>query len=110
MKTSILVLALALTSFSFSAEARRDQRREGRQQARIAQGVKSGELTNREAQRLHHGQKRLDRAQRHAMQDGVVTPEEKTRLEKMQDRQSKRIYTQKHDGQKREERTAEAGE
>ena len=99
-----LFLAVIATSLlAFNAEARRDQKREVRQQSRIAQGVQSGELTKREAKKLRKGQKKVDHLQEKAKADGVVTPEEKMRLEKAQDHQSKQIYKQKHDGQERNE-------
>jgi len=93
---------IVLSTFSSLAQARRDQKREARQQDRIAGGVKSGELTAKEAHRLHKGQKRVDRAQRQVKADGEVTAGEKLKLEKMQDNQSAKIYNQKHDDQKRE--------
>jgi hypothetical protein len=94
---SVLLMVLI---FAFQAEARRDQRREGRQQGRIAEGLKSGELNKHEARRLNRGQRRVDRAQEKAMADGEMTAAEKVKIEKMQDVQSKRIYRQKHDDQK----------
>lgn len=93
---------LILSSFSSLAEARRDQKREARQQGRIAGGVKSGELTAKEAHHLRKGQKRIDHAQIKAKADGQVTASEQLKLEKMQDNQSAKIYKQKHDDQKRE--------
>jgi hypothetical protein len=101
MNSKILGLLIALSFAGLSAEARRDQTREARQQGRIHQGAKSGELTKPEAHRLRKGQRRVDQAQTAAKSDGVVTAEEKARLEKMQDVQSKRIYEQKHDEQSR---------
>ncbi len=94
------VLLAALVSSS--AEARRDQRREVRQQGRIGQGVRSGELTHKEAAGLRAGQRHVDRVQRRSkMDDGVVDAREARRIEKIQDRQSKAIYKQKHDDQQR---------
>ncbi len=107
---------LFLTAFSSLAEARRDQKREAIQQGRIAGGVKSGELTAKEAVHLRKGQKRVDRAQRRAKADGEVTNAEQLKLENMQDRQNTKIYNQKHDEQKRdsakspEVETPESGE
>lgn len=93
-----VILVLAATD---AAWARRDQAREGRQNARIAEGVKSGELNHAEAKRLRRGQHHVDNAQKKAMADGTMTDAEKAKIEKMQDVQSKRIYRQKHDGQQR---------
>ena len=100
MKQGILALMI-VSMIGFSAEGRRDQRREVRQQARIAEGVKSGELTHHEAKKLRKKQRKIDHMQNKAMEDGVMTPEEKMRIEKAQDRQSKAIYNQKHDEQQR---------
>lgn len=103
MKTISLTILGLMIALSFAAEARRDQKREGHQQARIRQGVESGELNAAEARRLRKGQRKVDRMQRKAMKDGTVTAEEKAKIKSMQDAQSKRIYEQKHDEQKREE-------
>ncbi len=99
MKKVLSVISL-MVAFSISAEARRDQRREVRQQGRIAQGVQSGELNRHEAKKLHRGQKRVDHAQRSAAQDGEVSLEERRKINQMQNRQNVRIYQQKHDDQK----------
>lgn len=96
---AILFNIVITLTFSLNAEARRDQAREARQQARIRQGVKSGELTHKEAAHLRAGQKRVDHMQEKAKEDGVVTDAEKARIEKTQDRQSEKIYKQKHDEQ-----------
>lgn len=101
MFKTILSVSIAVLFVSLSAEARRDQRREVRQQSRIAHGVKNGELTRHEAKKLRRGQKRVDHAQEKAMEDGVMTDKEKMKIEKMQDVQNKRIYREKHDNQER---------
>lgn len=101
-KKIIMSLVLAIVTVSLSVEARRDQVREHKQQQRIRQGVKSGELTKGEAKKLIKGQRRIDRAQRKAMADGEVTAKEKLKINKMQNHQSKEIYQEKHDDQNRE--------
>lgn len=108
MKTSLLILTVA---FSISANAGRDHVRSAderarRQQERIAQGVRSGELNYAEQKRLERGQERVELAQDRAAEDGVVNPEEAAKIHQMQDRQSKRIFRQKHDKQVRPEKTA----
>jgi hypothetical protein len=83
------------------AEARIDQR-QGHQQHRIHAGVRSGELTGREAWRLERQQARIARYERRSRADGPgLTGRERTRLERMQDRASRNIYRQRHDGQGR---------
>ncbi len=71
--------------------------REQNQRERIAQGVRSGELTRPEARRLVRGEVRLHRHERYARRDGVVTRAERYRLHRHADRMSGRIYRQKHD-------------
>jgi hypothetical protein len=98
-----VIIASLLMVLAINVQAGRGQNREARQENRIKQGVQSGELTKHEAKRLARGQKKVDRFQEKAMADGVMSPEEKVKLEQMQDRQSKRIYKQKHDGQAKPE-------
>jgi hypothetical protein len=92
-------LAAAQTTPSDAAAARIDQR-QANQQQRIDQGVKSGELNQREAARLQKGQDRVQRKEDKAKADGVITKKEANQIERAQDRQSARIYNQKHDKQK----------
>lgn len=104
MNKALLILAIFI---SITAEAGRDrvrssEERAQRQQQRIEQGVRSGELTVAEEKRLERGQHRIEVAQEHAAQDGIVTPDESAKIHKMQDVQSKRIWRQKHDKQVRE--------
>ncbi|HET7199183.1 MAG TPA: hypothetical protein VFI80_00010 [Burkholderiales bacterium] len=78
-----------------------DVQRNINQEQRIEQGVKSGQLTNREAGRLERGQARVDRAEARAGANGRVGAGEQQRIQKDENRQSKRIYRQKHDAQTR---------
>jgi hypothetical protein len=77
------------------------KRRERHQQQRIRQGIRSQELTRREAARLGAGQARIRVAERYAKADGRVTRRERHRLDNMLDRASRNIYRQKHDSQDR---------
>ena len=78
-----------------------DVQRNINQQSRIEQGVKSGELTNREVGRLEHGQARTNRIQANAGADGHVGALEQRRIQRNENVQSNRIYRQKHDAQTR---------
>lgn len=100
--TAALLIAGAALSPTAAAEAtpRADQRQDNQAQ-RIRQGVASGELTARETKRLVKGQRHVKRLERGAKADGDVTAAERLRVEKAQDRQSRRIYRQKHDAQDR---------
>lgn len=106
-----LFKALALTSLILlvtqeSQAARRDNR-QGRQRARIHQGVKSGELTKGEAHRLRKQQRHINRMENRAEADGNVTAVEKMRIEKAQDRASKNIYRKKHNEADRNDNTSD---
>lgn len=77
-------------------------RREYREQQRINQGVRSGELTRREAGTLEAGMARIRTDERFArMSGGGISPRERARLEREMNRESRGIYRQKHDGQDR---------
>jgi hypothetical protein len=89
------VLATLIASAAFAGTPR-EERREARQHARIVQGRHSGRLTRLEAMRLRAGQRRIHRAERRADRDGFMTRAERRRVERMQDRQSGRIYRLKH--------------
>lgn len=73
--------------------------RQANQQQRIDQGVKSGELTGKEAARLEKGQERVQKMEDKAKADGKVTPKERERLQQAQSQESKKIYREKHDRQ-----------
>ena len=96
-------IAAVLTAISFPALAGTPvlDAREQNQRERIAQGVRSGELTRPETRRLVRGEIALHRHERIAKSDGVVTRAERVRLGRHADRMSARIYRQKHDPQDR---------
>ena len=92
---------LAVASVSMAAAhpfAPRVDRREARQHVRIHQGLRSGQLTWREAARLRAGQMRVHRMERRAKADGFVTWRERARIERAQDRQNRLIFRMKHNG------------
>ncbi|MGL4576765.1 MAG: hypothetical protein ACRCV9_18400 [Burkholderiaceae bacterium] len=75
--------------------------REARQEKRIDKGVASGQLTQREANRMDRGQAKVNNMEQRALaDDGKIGKKEARRIEHAQDAQSARIYTQKHDRQK----------
>lgn len=103
MKSAMLALALLWTaSACASNETPRADTRQERQEARIEQGVASGELTRREANRLEARQEHIDNVEERAKADGVVTRRERVQLEVKQDRNSRAIARQKHDRQDRD--------
>ncbi len=98
---TVVVAALAAGSAFANTATPRVNRREVRQQARIQRGVKSGELTRGEANRLERGQAHVDAMKDRAKADGVVTPKERARLNHAQNRQSRRIHRLKHNDRTR---------
>ncbi len=107
MKKSLwIAVVAALVGAVFvaeSAQAARHDKRQRRQKARVAQGVKSGELTHGEVRRIEAQQNRVRNAERVAEKDGVVTDSKKARIERMQDRASAQIHRLKHNARKRVE-------
>ncbi|MFO0725634.1 MAG: hypothetical protein U1E65_17755 [Myxococcota bacterium] len=98
---SLVTLSMLVSSAAWAGPPRtpRVDHRQVNQQARIVQGVKSGELTKREAARLEVGQAHVANVEHKAKADGNVTPAERARIEAAQNRQSRRIYAEKHDAQ-----------
>ena len=92
-------IVFAQTTPSDKAGARIDAR-QTEQQKRIDAGVKSGELNTKEAARLQKGQAHVQNMEDKAKADGKVTKGEARAIEKAQDRQSAKIYREKHDKQK----------
>jgi len=96
----VVAIALAIPVLAFAqANTPRVDQRQANQEQRIDQGVASGSLTQREANRLERGQQHVDNMENRAKSDGVVTNRERAQLHRAQDRQSERIYAQKHDRQ-----------
>ncbi len=78
-----------------------NQRKEN-QQDRIGQGVKSGQLTAGETSHLEHQESGINREERgmRAQDNGQLTRQDRRTLHSQQNRQSKRIYRDKHNGRK----------
>lgn len=95
--TIIAVTAAASMFFATTAFAvERPGKRQVRQQTRIHQGVKSGEVTKKEYRHLERQQTRIQRSKRQAWSDGQLTAKERVRLERQQDKASRHIYRAKH--------------
>lgn len=87
--------AIASSAFAGPNDTPGIDKREANQQ-RIEQGVKSGALTGNEAARLEQGQARVEKMEAKAKSDGRVTRQERQRIHKAQDHQSKHIHRAKH--------------
>ena len=97
----LLVLAVAFSSVSTSiasahSSTPRVDRRQYAQHLRMRDGVRDGQLTPRERARLRSGQAHVRRLERRAIRDGSLTLRERRQLDRMQDRQSRRITRMRH--------------
>jgi hypothetical protein len=103
-KSALVVLLIGLMAGAVVAQTKspRVDRRERRQQARIEEGVKSGELTGKEAAKLESQQQKIERDEMKAKADGTLSPAERMKLKREQNRASKRIYKKKHNKPDRE--------
>ena len=80
----------------------RIENRLDRQYHRVDRGIRSGQLTRREAKRLHRQQRRITQMQRRFLHDGHLDRYERDRLEQKLDRASERIYRLKHNDRYRD--------
>lgn len=78
-----------------------DVQRNINQDKRIEAGVQNGSLTNREVAKLERGQAHVQGKEARAGRDGHVSAAEQARVQRSENRQSRRIRNEKHDGQVR---------
>ena len=100
---SMMMGALLLGGVSSVLAQNEINQRQRNQQKRIGEGVENGSLTPAETARLekqeaaiHHEVKTERQAN-----GGKLTAQERRQVNRQQNRESKRIYRQKHDGQHR---------
>ena len=75
--------------------------RQHNQHDRIAQGVRSGELTKGEAKGLRAEQRSIRQEERQHKSDGILTKAERTDLHQDLNASSRNIYSEKHDAETR---------
>ena len=75
-----------------------DVQRNANQDQRIANGIKSGQLTNKDVSALERGQARVDRKEARAAGNGRVTAGEQARVQRAENRQSRRIRSERKAG------------
>ena len=99
--TSMMMGALLLGGVSNVLAQNEVNQRQRNQQKRIGEGVENGSLTPAETARLekqeaaiHHEVKTERKAN-----GGTLTAQERRQVNRQQNRESKRIYRQKHDAQ-----------
>ncbi len=96
----VAVVSLGLAMSSAPAFAQNLNKRETRQQHRIAEGIENGSLTPKETARLEHQEARIKELQaKDRKSGGGLSDKERTELNHLLNTESHRIYVQKHDGQ-----------
>jgi hypothetical protein len=77
--------------------------RKADQQKRIAQGVKSGQLTAGETSRLEHQEAGINKEEKgmRAQDNGHLTAQDRKTLHQQQNQESRRIYRDKHNAKTR---------
>ena len=92
------ILGASLTVVNASAQTV-NQRREN-QQDRIAQGVKSGQLTAGETANVESKEAALNHEVHNdrSMNNGKLTPGERAQVNRQQNRLSRQVYRDKHSG------------
>lgn len=75
------------------------EQRDRIEQARIERGIQTGQLTQREAAQLMHERAQVERLERSARADGVLTQHERARIDRAQDRLGRDIFRETHDRQ-----------
>lgn len=96
------LLSVCATSLVYAqAETPRIDQRQANQEKRIDRGIASGQLKEREVNRLSNQQEHVNKVEDMAKSDGVVTKKERARMNHAQDRTSRHLARQKHDRQQR---------
>jgi len=94
----LVIIAVGLLSAVTSAQDKTPiiKKREIKQEKRIKEGVRTGELTKGEAKYLHQEQKEIRNSKRIAREDGKVTKGEREMIKSEQNKANKDIYRLKH--------------
>lgn len=95
------LIGLALIPLAAHAADPRINREQARQHARIAQGVKSGELTHQEAKGLRDEERQIRQEERAYRADGKLTHAERKDLRGELHENSRALYREKHDAETR---------
>jgi hypothetical protein len=105
MLLAISAMTLMTSGMAFAeAETPVIDQRQMNQEQRIDQGIASGQLNEREANRLNKQQERINKMEDRAKSDSVMTKRERARIGAAQNRASRHIAREKHDRQGRRHR------
>ena len=96
-KTALMVMMMVSAAAPVSAQSVRSEvQRDINQDTRIEQGLRSGELSTKEAAKLERGEARIDRLESKALKDGTLSSEESARIQRAQNQESEAINRMKH--------------
>ncbi|RXR18973.1 hypothetical protein EQG63_05890 [Flavobacterium amnicola] len=91
-----IVVLVALLSFGISfAQQKEDMNLRG-ERKRVAQGVKSGEINAKEGAVIAHKAVKVNRAERRAKSDGIVTDQERANIARKDRQLDRTIRRTKH--------------
>ncbi|THJ24879.1 MAG: hypothetical protein CAF45_003555 [Nitrospira sp. CG24E] len=97
---TVTAMTLLMTGVAYAeTETPAIDQRQANQEQRIDQGVASGQLNKREANRLNRQQRHINKIEDKAKSDGVVTKKERARIGAAQNRASRHLAREKHDRQ-----------
>jgi len=100
MLLTVSAMTLMTSGIVFAqAETPVIDQRQTNQEERIDQGIASGQLNEREANRLNKQQEHVNNMEDRAKSDGVMTKRERARIGAAQNRASRHIAREKHDRQ-----------
>lgn len=106
MKIKLMFVGLFVFAFAFTSQAQTYRskvvKKQVKQHHRIHQGLKSGELTKKEAVTLKKQQRRIQKTKKAAKSDGVILPKEVLKISTLQNRANAAIYRKKHNNRKRQ--------
>ncbi|WP_242098027.1 MULTISPECIES: hypothetical protein [unclassified Sphingomonas] len=96
--TRVAAAMLGLGLMTGAAQAQSVDQRHYDQQHRIDRGIRNGTLTPREAARVEHQQRSIDRQEAHMRyrDGGRLTRYDRARIQQRENRASRHIYRAKH--------------
>ncbi len=99
-RIAAVVVSVGLALSSAPAFAQNINKRQAKQQHRIAEGIENGSLTPKESARLEKQEARINVLEaKDRKSGGGLSAKERDELNGLLNSESHRIYVQKHDGQ-----------
>ena len=100
MLLAVSAMTLLMSGMAYAeAETPVIDKRQANQEKRIDKGIASGQLNEREANRLNKQQEHINKMEDKAKSNGVMTKKERARIGAAQTRTSRHIAREKHDRQ-----------